>query len=834
MSKNILFWIIGMIFVIGLVLPFAYAQEISGASQLILVGINSAVAAVALFILQVFMIPKKDGKEKSVVWFVVLATAIFIGWYFGRTNFIWRVPPFSGILEIHVIVNALIIGIVLYFGLGLLGAKEKLGKSPEAETGYGILIAIGAIVWAIGIFNSYGPLFIWNAYSYFISYFIGPEGILNPYPPAYRLLVLVGSFALISFFFSQYLFEGSAHAKINNALAAILAMNMASSGVSVRSVIILGEIIFVLVLQRSLQKTTGERVWLSWFIAILLVGWASSAMTYGTEFEGVLGKFIGAIWKYGGWGAVVALAIIIALVSFGIGRGAIGQNMSRLWTALLQRIRRNRALSRIVGDYVEARDPFFEGEIQPALRNLRIETFNLFNYMLRFEIYKFKASKFRETVDTIEEEEKIMGRNITTKSDIFNSIKNLVEGSRIIDINNGEGWDLEPTLTEDESGDVKELKVLGFGRQYYLILKVMELLKELLETDLTKDLKETSRDAESKKQIIIDSTLEPAIKNIESIHKRYNTALNRFGVYNKIRGHRVFFLDMYNYYGFYLRGYHFPKPDAIPELYTYTPTKKDGGLYSEISKKTRYGSLFTLTQKQRYENLRISYSSRPSSLTPTERSEFNAFTQTLRQYNFVPGTDFLEEVDIYGFSTRDQNDICIENKQPQFVYIRRWKREDIQEVHKEKGKLPRMTDLFNFSAKEWEFLVEDMEKGKYHPYSKRISDYDYVLKGHMDFEASTFKRKLMRGEIAFDREALKNPSKMYNFWGKKNYFDTNPDTMIQDPASPYPCISLVGLWKFIWDVAGKTIKVPDETRKFRELYKQEFEDIERAAQETKK
>src|SRR3989344_4017828 len=220
MRKNKLMWNIALFLVVIISLPIAHAQTFTGSSWFFIL-INSLIVGVVLFILQSFLMPGKDPKEKTAVWVAIIAGSLLVGFLFGRNGFIWQ-GPLGRFFNIYIIVNTLIIAIVLYFVLGFI-LKDKIPKSPEGIGGYGLLIFIGALVWAIGIANSYGNVFVWQAYKYFISYFIGPEGILNPYPPQYRLLVFAGSGVLLAFFFSNYLITGAgANAKVNYGLALIL------------------------------------------------------------------------------------------------------------------------------------------------------------------------------------------------------------------------------------------------------------------------------------------------------------------------------------------------------------------------------------------------------------------------------------------------------------------------------------------------------------------------------------------------------------------------------------------------------------------------------------
>lgn len=324
MSKNKLSWSIALFLIAITSLPIAYAQAFTG-TRIFFVLVNAAVIGLVLFILQAFLIQQKQGKEKGVVLFVVVAASLVLAFLFGQNGLIWNTGPLSRFFNIYVFVNAVIIAIVAYFVFGLFKVNEKLAKSPQGQTGYGILIFIGALIWAVGIQSAYGDIFIWEAYKSVVSFFIGSDGILNPNPPNYRLLVLLGSFFLFSFFFNQFLIKGGMgqNQMVNYGLAAIMAINLASAGVKPKAIIIIAEMLFVLMMATALKDTItstkhpGVAAAFRWFLSIVLIGWASSAATYGTEFQGILAWIVGTIWSiFGGGISLVSGASLIDVILF--------------------------------------------------------------------------------------------------------------------------------------------------------------------------------------------------------------------------------------------------------------------------------------------------------------------------------------------------------------------------------------------------------------------------------------------------------------------------------------------------------------------------------------
>jgi hypothetical protein len=295
-------------------LPQAFAQAQQSFSWMYVVG-NAAIIAGVLFVLQAFLIPNKHGKELTVVPIIIIIASIAIAWSYGRFGWMWSIGPLARILNIKTIGNAFLIGSVLYFVLGLT-VGESL-KSNPAKFGLGLLTFVISIFFAMKVGNAW----IWEQATVrqFMGYLFGPQGILNP---NWGLWTFITSFVLISFFFSNYLFKdgvGKGSTVVNYMLAFVLASNLASSGISMGTVIKLGEVIFVMVFQQALAKTFGENKWLPWVVAIILVGWASYAMTAGTPYEGMVGWVVGKGGPgvaFGAWG--ILKLILEGLLVIGI------------------------------------------------------------------------------------------------------------------------------------------------------------------------------------------------------------------------------------------------------------------------------------------------------------------------------------------------------------------------------------------------------------------------------------------------------------------------------------------------------------------------------------
>ena len=410
MRKNRLIWNIVLFLISVIALPIAYAQFSNSftGSRLFLILINSAIVFVVLFILQSFLIPGKSDKEKTSVWVIMLLASLLIGWFFGSQGFLWQHPVLARFVSIYVLVNTFIIGVVLYFLSGFFDINKKLG-SPEGKGGLGIIIFIIAALFAVNIGNQW----IWHqsVVKQFVDYLFGAQGLLNPSPPEYRLWAFLSVTTLLAFFFNGYLLKGGAGGtnKVNYALALLIGSSVARAGISFSSVVLLGEVIFTIVLAEALKGTAPEIKGKStnWLLAAFLVGWASAAMTYGTEYQGWLAGIVGApLWALGliqvgptgapaqpsgvggwfGWiakmggGAIVFLVLIPLLFFFIIARG---ENRRRILTLGLAGIKKR--INAIINQAKFYRETP-EGREPQVFRENRILLHALANYTTRSEI----------------------------------------------------------------------------------------------------------------------------------------------------------------------------------------------------------------------------------------------------------------------------------------------------------------------------------------------------------------------------------------------------------------------------------------------------------------
>jgi len=851
MRKNRLMWNIALFLVIIIDLPIAHAQftNIFTGSSLLLILINSAIIGVILFILQTFLIPQKNPKEQTAVWVAIIAGSLLIGWFFGSQGYIWNHPVLAKFFSIYVLVNTLVIGVALYFISGFLEINKKLGGSPEGKGGLGILIFLIAAVFAVNIGNQ----FIWqqSVVKQLIDYLFGAQGILNPAPPEYRLWAFLAVTTLLSFFFKGYLLPTGAGGtdKVNYALAILIGSSVARAGISFASIVLLGEAIFTIVLAKALQGTAPDVKGKStnWILAAFLVGWASAAMTYGTEYQGWLAWIVGTpLWAMGliqvgptgapaqptgvgGWFgwifkiggiAFVLLFLIPFVFLFVIGRGKeradkqsmVQEGKSRGWQEIKRKLRQSRAAAWVMRKVFRLRNEVFPDELPFEIKDMRLEIYTLMNWMLRHEVWMRKGATVTDIKKEVEEAERRLGTTRPTEEDILDGIQGHIQGAEIGPA--GDTW--------DKLGDPRNS--VGWGRFYFIFVQFMnELRNDLMNTDFTAENRST-QDAKTqagnwvttgKGKEIIDNAWD---NHIMARYNRYLSGIGRYKGWLITRANKQIFWDMLNMYGTYKRGYLFAKPGALAEHYSHDqaikqPSREDVG--------------HSVTRSIDFEKV--------VKIPGLFRNE----------YTEDPNGEELLELNIHGYSISDINKIQVEGVN--LPFIRRFRvgyvdpadgkyKSDVSELHVEAAADARFQRVLTFSEKDWEYATKDMLTGVFHPLSRRVDNYQR----HFDiiyekFSTAPFDRPLGMGEVAFDREALKIPHAL-NYWGRKRYFDQSPDggEVREKPANPYPGISLKGLWDFIFKYSTAAAGDSERTKRIlNDYFKSTYEVVDTTYQEKK-
>ncbi len=312
MRKNKITLGIAMVLIAALLLPAVSAFSVFGLSQnnIYFILVNTAIIGFILFVGQSLLIGEKPGKEKTVVWLVVVIASLILAWNYGNSNYIWKSGPISYLFDFHVLGNSLIITAILYLILAYLKVNEKIAKSPQGTAGYVVLLFAASVLIAIKLA---GNQWLWNIpiagpiYSYlFVKDSTGYGGILNPFGPDYRMFVLIGSMVVFSWFFLEYLKIGAQNKLLAYAMALIIAANLASNGVSTNTIIKVSEIFTFLILGTQLSANFTKK-WVGWVIAAVLVIWISHIL-FGDR--GVVG---GAIPVAKGAGILLTLLVMAVI-----------------------------------------------------------------------------------------------------------------------------------------------------------------------------------------------------------------------------------------------------------------------------------------------------------------------------------------------------------------------------------------------------------------------------------------------------------------------------------------------------------------------------------------
>lgn len=804
MSKNKLFWSIALSLIVTL--PIAYAQTPSGFNWFVFI-INSVIVFIALFILQSFLIPGKNGKEKTSVWVIILLTSLLIAFFFGRSGFIWQ-GPLARFFSVYVLVNSIIIAAVLYFVLGFL-LKDKVPKSPEGIGGYGILIFLVALIFAVKLGNQW----IWDLSTLvqLKDYLFGQTGILNPSPPAYRLWTFIGSATLLAFFFSGYLIKNVPGGnKINYALAIIIASNLARAGISVQSVVMLGEVVFTIVLAEAVKGTapTIKGFNTSWVISGFLVGWASAAMTYGTDYQGILARIVGyPLWSFGwitvgptgapaqpsgfwgwiswifkmGWGALLIIALPILFFGFVLTRSETIRERRRKYKGI-----RNAYLRNIIANMhksIVTKIPYFEKsfmrlvnipgrEPEIIFRN-RILFMRLLDQELRFDIFYTKylymkhfadlltnhTQQLRGFIDQVELKKQIVlhrwqrGKiDLGTKIDLRT---NTPTGSLLM------GEDLDPRYRV-----AGYERIIGWSYVNKIIIEYMNYLTKYFSENIAHT---HSLPTGQDKADFIDRFRQDAVRKgtseiptissaIEASRFEYNKRVEYYPHHYTIKAYTLWMWDMFNASW---RGYH-----------PYRFAKK-GAKYMD------------------------------------------------RNGNEAEILDDHTEVNVYGEFADDRRRLDT-GQDPQFkadvtagrIRIRRLKNPKRDSVPFPPG--DDMGKIGEYYVRDWTGFIRDFRIGLYHPKSRSVREYEEAWDQGIwkDDNIPWVPRGGSEASPAFDLRILANPG-IYTWWGRERYND--PETSVE-MKNFEPHTSQFGIKQFILSLIDRTAANVKETKDHLVLY----------------
>ncbi|MEK6983948.1 MAG: hypothetical protein AABX33_05220 [Nanoarchaeota archaeon] len=473
----------------------------------------------------------------------------------------------------------------------------------------------------------------------------------------------------------------------------------------------------------------------------------------------------------------------------------IREGRIRVGFKILKRLKKQRVIGSLLSNWLGYRLRGPPDELHPLLKELRIELYVLMNYLLRHEIYKTKRLAFADTIEKVLKKEGPMQSVELDEEELRKSMIRDVEGGKVEPVVSN-GRIVDWVLGKNETTK-KHANTWGIARKDIVIYKLMKELKEILELNLageTPEIIKSDKYVENKMGSIVDVN----VTQLDDAYDRYKATISRIKVLNYIKATRLYFQDMYNMYGQYVRGYGFAKKGAIPKIYE---------VETDDNKVTR---------DIKWETARAIKNG-----SPAEYEEGTA--------------ECLVEVNLFGYAVSDINAIQTERKNPEVngkFRVRRFKKEDLTLFHLDtRGKF---SQILTFSESDWDFNVQDMQKGVYHPYSRTTEDYAAIMekKGRLDFENARFSSLLKENQTAFDREALKQPDK-FVYWGRKHYYDESVDSPRFNPANPYPTVSLEGLWNFISTVAKQHSKEAEQIRKYlNDYFRMQSEFLEQTAGET--
>lgn len=523
MKKNKFILILALFLINIITIPIAYAQAATG-SRLYLVLINAAIIFVALFILQAFLIPKKPEKERNAVWIIVLLASLLLAYLFGQNGFLWQHPALARFVSIYVLVNAIVIAAVLYFALGFI-LRDKVPKSPEGIGGYGILIFLVAMIFAVKLGNQW----VWDqgTIKEFARFFFGNEGILTTNKN--RIFVFIGSAVLLSWFFN-FVAIGKENTKINYALAIIFAAHMASGPdpYTIDNLKTLLLIVGTWVLGNNLsEKFTGKWKIAGYVIAFVLVYWATSIVETAATPEGkaavagkgVIGGFFSIFWGNKFWIFLFVAVLVIMVIIFrgDTGRRALTlglEGAKKRLNAILKRTRFQR-------ETPEGREP-------QVFRENRMLLHALVNFTTRSEItyryWKFvkqgialASSKLYGIIGEYKDKELLRKEIMAYRSGGTTS-----EGAEV------GGW------------NKLNLEAIDLINEFY------EVVYHMYFAGLYKLKKEGKYEAEMSYLVAIRVRADELLRRINVNYAKYKHAMGAFGAHHVIKAYRDIILDMSN------------------------------------------------------------------------------------------------------------------------------------------------------------------------------------------------------------------------------------------------------------------------------------------------
>ena len=783
MSKNKINWIIAMVLTAALALPAASAQGFSmfgyGVANIKFFLVNAAVIFFVLFILQAFLVPGKEGKEKTSMWVIMLVAALLISYLYGGNGYIWETgfigQFFATYVWYIVLGNAAIIALVLYFVLGLIKIKVE---SPEGKIGYGLLLFVISSIFAVKLGNQW----VWSqpTVATLIDYFFGQYGILTTNQN--RIFIFIGTSVLFAVFF-DYIGLGKENRKLNYMLAVIFAANLVSGPnpytySDIKPMVL---IIGTWILGGNLSdKFTGKWKIGGYAIAFLLMMWAVSSVETAVTPEGKAavatngGGVTGWIWGFfsmlfsskGIW----ILAAIVLFLIFAISQGEnkalirdIRERYSRMiWTKLKESA--DSGLLRwipFIGGGWHKRET--EKGMIPKIIRENIDIFHaLMGYMKRIFIFLSKWKQVRDASAAITAAYSGLG-SYKNEPVLINQIKAFRTG--------GEIYNLDSKGDKIESNEIQG----GLFGSYEELIKLINATMEITSQQLTDAAqgKITAGAVATKRAEYLKSLatqISVSTGHIKIYLEELKDRVERYGNNHIIKAWMYLVLDQVN-----------PSGNKWPHSYFFVP--KGTVIINE-------------NEKKEYP-------------TEDELTEVDMFGQLME--------DIFDNMDQFAGPKDPDGKVCPGyDKKP---YRKPRKVKDTRKImaHPDPYLVTKSVD------NEWMGFMKDLTYGDYHPYSRSWPDYEKFL--NEDDRLKFNDDELVKGNAhlpskkdatnpAFDREALKNPGQ-FIYWGRRRY---NDDLTGIEEKNPYPTLTAYGMTMYLLELTEKDLTDKAEAHKYLSLF----------------
>lgn len=821
-------------------------------SGIIIIIVNAALIFAGLML--VFNLIKKglETKQAKVVQIIIAVFSFMMAMELNRSDpgvFIWQIRYFSNLLHPQVIVNGVIIS------AALIGLSVILLENQQKQTAVKWIVRILAVMMALSIVMSpFQPDKTWDdvkdSYKYIwqqsfwirTKFFLfgdskcsyeersgcytndaitkAVEGeTIAPYTPTKgvrwgiligrQLIVFILVFLVLFGVFKAFAKMEMFGTKFWYAIAFIIAGYTANTGITIGKIFWLLEVIIIFLLYRSMAAE-GANKWSRIFALVFsiflveIVAYFLFPERKITLFYGPISTFVDFIKKGDIFHAFLYLGILVLLVGviiFFISMlGKKDRARSRILSdsrtygfgalrAWLQRRPWLNWLFRYRWSRTEKTPP---GELANIHKRTSVELEWLMHYMLRLEVYMAKWGTVKKAVDIAKDINKeLEGEYSFSKiARFFEVYKNGCDFKQ----NEKEEWEKIPRKITyvDEQGDEhkEEVDFIGWNNHFWIIVKLLDELKARLSkiSNLTSIKHEFFMDFET----TVDKDIKGTSLNFMKNNKEewYDKFDRRFKAIHKLRSKRNEMINQYCLYGLYEHRYKFAKPTAEYYLREYDVDD--------------YGRLY--------------FTDDINELTP---KKLIGKSTLIKDKN---GKPMPLEVDYFGRVIEDLHKVLVKGEIP--PHVRQIRPENVIELNFE--------DVMEWLNLEWKAFVYDARDGRYHPYSKRVEDYETThAKGNFNYKKlkRVSDQPTLEGNPAFDGEGLKDPG-VFVYLGREKYNETDLDAIkrskiaVKDKdgkvhvftGNPFPTITHIGLSRYITDLFHWKIAEDEEEIKQLQMY----------------